>query len=348
MRQTPDPSSPVPTDAQAPVPIGRVDTPVHAIARMAMALAEGGARSGEAIPSDQVDASLAMLRATRDELASDVRDVRVLEAPTPVDPDHPSWSADRAAASTGSWSVRWEGGHETTVAIMRDGGSVTMGGNGVDVRPAADDDLRLVTVRHESGVRKGTVTSLSATLDPALLGLTVHTPDHHVPIHVARTVTVLLVLALDHLGLRLDRSQDGVAASPEDRPQDMRRILLTGVAAVLDAGREDILDVAPGQRPAAVSFRPAGPLAGARCSVVVPDGTTIEADPGMDLQPMPAILNIALMGNGTTHSPYLVATIARPSVRVHLDPGDPVERLRLMADANPFRRPETTLGDDRP
>ena len=348
MRQTPDPSSPVPTDAQAPAPIGPVDTPVHAIARMAMVLAEGEARSGEAIPPDQVETALAMLRTTRDELASDVRDVRVLETPTSVDPDHPSWSADRAAASTGSWSVRWDGGHETTVAIMRDGGSVTMGGNGVDVRPATDDDLRLVTVRHESGVRKGTVTSLSATLDPALLGLAVHTPDHHLPVHVARTVTVLLVLALDHLGLRLDGGQDSVAASPVHRPQDMRCILLTGVAAVLDAGREDLLDVAPGRRPTAVSFRPAGPLADARCSVVAPDGTTIEADPGMDLRPMPAILNIALMGNGTTHSPYLVATIARPSVRVQLDPGDPVERLRLMADANPFRRYDEDHGDPRP
>lgn len=348
MRQTPDPSSPIPTDAQAPAPIGRVDTPVDAIARMAMLLTEGGARSGEAIPPDQVGASLAMLRATRDELASDVSDVRVLDTPMPVDPDHPSWSEDVSATSTGAWSIRWDGGHETTVTIMRDGGSVTMGGNGVDVRPTADDDLRLVTVRHESGVRKRTVTSLSATLDPTRLGLPMDVPHHHAPVHVARTVTALLVLALDDLRLRLDRGEDGVAASPEDRPQDMRRILLTGVAAVLDAGREDLLDVAPGQRPAAVSFRPAGPLADARCSVIPSDGNPLTAEPDIDLLPMPTILNIALMGNGTTHSPYLVATIARHSVQVHLDPADAVERLRLMADANPFRRPDTTLGDDRP
>ena len=348
MRQTPDPSPPVPTDAQAPAPIGRVDTPVHAIARMAMALAEGGVRSGEAIPSDQVDASLAMLRAARDELASDVRAVRVLETPTPLAPTPTSSPAGDASASTGSWSVHWEGGHETTVTIMTDGGSVVMGGDGVDVRPAADDDLRLVTVRHESGVAKGTVVSLSATLDPTRLGLPVDAPDHHVPVHVARTVTTLLVLALDDLGLRLDRGRDAVVASPEDRPQDMRRILLAGVAAVLDAGREDLLDHAADQRPATVSFRPAGPLADARCSVLAPDGTTLPADPHIHLDPMPSILNIALMGNGTTHSPYLVATIAGQNVRVRLDAADAVERLRLMADARPYRRLADDHGDPRP
>jgi hypothetical protein len=348
MRQTPEPSSPVPTDANAPAPIGRVDTPVHAIARMAMVLPDAGVRTSEAIPPEQVEASLAMLRASREELASDVRAVHVLETPTRLDPTDPSRPADDAAVSTGSWSIQWEGGHQTTVTMMIDGGSVTMGGNGVDVRPAADDDLRLVTVRHVSGVRKGIVTSLSATLDPTRLHLPVDAPDHHMPVHVARTVTTLLILALDDLGLRMERGRDHVAASPEDRPQDMRLILLTGVAAVLDAGREDLLDPGPDQRHAVVSYRPAGPLADARCSVRAPDGTSLTADPDIHLDPMPSILNIALMGNGTTRSPYLIATIAGSRVSVPIAPADPIERLRLMADARPFRRSATDHGDPRP
>lgn len=348
MRHAPDPAPPAEGARSATDPAIRITTPGGALGRMAIGLVEGGVRSMEAITRGDLHSALATLCDAQDELASGVDRVDTNEAWNGPGSDLDPPSDDRVAGSTASWSIHWKDGHRTTVSIAPDGGWIAMDDDGTKVRTAADEDLRLVIVRHVSGTTKGAGVTLSTNLDPNRLGIGPDMTDEQSAVHVARAIVSLVTLAADDLRLRMDRGDDPVGHDAHGTPDVLRSLLLAGVAATMDADRVDVLDTPAGNTVPVVRYRSAGPFCEPRCSIVGTTGKDIPVPLDRDAPALPTIIGISAMAGSDRRAPYLIASLTRPVVSIPMAPEDAVERLRLMADARPFHRSASDIGHERP
>lgn len=306
-------------------PLGRVDTDPAAAVNILFAMAVTGADAKDDLSDAHLSACTVVLSDVMRRMDTDVTSVVRDRAYIPADPIN------------GSWSIAWENGDRTVVSILSDGPSVVMGSDGQDHHDGSAEDIRLVTSRHVRDGKDGTVASLAVAIDVSRLRMPEDDGGARRAVHIARSVTTIVAGSIGIAAFRRTHAAQAPRTGTDGTVPLEQVAMLAGLAAVLDAGRDDVLGLPARDPETKVTLRPSTPLASARCDVGT-DGATASLEGAEDRLPSaPISLSASIDPDATRGVGYVIANIAPPRIDATIGGHDPIDQLRLARLAAPYR-----------
>jgi hypothetical protein len=306
------------------IPMGPVETAHGPFVRLLFAMAVRGADASAHTSDHDLASATALLEGVVHRMDADV---------SHVDREDDLLTVDDANAT---WSIAWTNRDRTSVSIVPDSPVVIMDGDG-HAYDEGSPDLHLVSVRHERTDDAPTIASMSATIDLRRLEIPPHDRAGRSAVHLARTVAALVLGSTSMVAMRRDRTARGIPVDAFGPASDKSTAALVGLAALLDAERDDVLELPAGHPDAEVRLRCSSPLAEARCDVG-PMGATAVVEHAEDRLPgAPVVVSISTDAEPGRAATYVVALVGPTRIEATIGGHDPVDRLRLARLAAPYR-----------